>query len=44
MRLKFAFIVPRVLELSYTSHSMPPFVRDLGYEDPPFAWETEGYG
>src|ERR1700730_11894523 len=26
-----AFIVPRVLELSYTSHSMAPFARDLGY-------------
>lgn len=34
-----AVIVPRVLELSYTSHSMAPFARDLGYEGPPFAWD-----
>ena len=36
-----AFIVPRVLELSYTSHSMAPFARDLGYEGPPFAWDED---
>ena len=35
------FIVPRVLELSYTSHSMAPFARDLGYEGPPFAWDED---
>src|SRR5262249_60465127 len=29
-----SFIVPRVLELSYTSCSMTPFARDLGYEGP----------
>jgi hypothetical protein len=34
-----AFIVPRVLELTYTSHSMAPFGRDLGYEGPPFKWD-----
>lgn len=33
------FIVPRVLELTYTSHSMAPFARDLGYDGPPFAWD-----
>ncbi len=31
-----AFIVPRVLELTYTSHAMTPFARDLGYEGKPF--------
>ena len=36
-----AFIVPRVLELSYTSHSMAPFARDLGYEGSPFAWDED---
>lgn len=36
-----AFIVPRVLELTYTSHSMAPFARDLGYEAPPFAWDED---
>ena len=33
------FIVPRVLELTYTSHSMAPFARDLGYDGPPFKWD-----
>lgn len=35
------FIVPRVLELTYTSHSMAPYARDLGYEGPPFAWDED---
>lgn len=33
------FIVPRVVELSFTSHAMIPFARDLGYEGEPFAWD-----
>jgi hypothetical protein len=36
-----AFIVPRVLELTYTSYSMAPFAHDLGYDGPPFAWNEE---
>jgi hypothetical protein len=36
-----AFIVPRVLELTYTSHSMEPFARDLGYNGLPFAWDED---
>jgi hypothetical protein len=36
-----AFIVPYVLELTYTSHSLAPFARDLGYSGPPFAWDVE---
>lgn len=35
------FIVPRVLELTYTSHSLAPFARDLGYEGPPFPWDED---
>ena len=34
-----AFVVQRVLELTYTSHSMAHFARDLGYDGPPFAWD-----
>lgn len=36
-----------VLELTYTSHDMAPFARDMGYMDdagivkPPFAWDEE---
>jgi hypothetical protein len=35
------FIVSRVLELTYTSHSLGCFARDLGYDGPPFAWNEE---
>mgnify|MGYP001182008205 CR=1 FL=1 len=34
-----AFITPKVLELTYTSHSLAPFARDLGHDGPPFAWD-----
>ena len=36
-----AFIVPRALELTYTSHAMAPFARDLGYDGPPFIWDED---
>lgn len=36
-----AYIVPRVLELAYTSHDIAPFARDLGYDGPPFSWDTD---
>jgi hypothetical protein len=36
-----AFVVPRVLELTYTSYSMAPFARDLGYSGAPFAWNED---
>jgi len=35
------FIVPRVLELTYTSYSMTPFARDLGHLGPPFLWNED---
>jgi hypothetical protein len=35
------FILPRVLELTYTSHSMTPFARDLDYDGSPFSWNDE---
>jgi hypothetical protein len=34
-----SFIVPRVLELTYTSHAMTPFAHDLRFEGPPFRWD-----
>jgi hypothetical protein len=40
-RVDLGFIVPRVLELTYTSHAMTPFARDLGYNGPPFAWDED---
>ncbi len=36
-----AFIVPRVLELTYTSHAMAPFASDLGYDGTPFTWDED---
>ncbi len=30
-----------VLRLTYTSHDMAPFARDLGYDGPPFVWNEE---
>ena len=35
------FIVPRVLELTYTSHSLRPFALDLGYDGEPFPFDPE---
>jgi hypothetical protein len=36
-----AFITPRVVELTYSSHSMAPFARDLGFNGLPFRWDEE---
>jgi hypothetical protein len=38
---RLAFLTPKVLELTYTSHSLAPFARDLGYDGPPFAWDED---
>ena len=38
---ELAFINPRVLELTYTSHSMRPWADDLGYTGSPFAFDSE---
>ncbi|CCJ05602.1 Eco57I restriction-modification methylase domain-containing protein [Methylocystis sp. SC2] len=35
------FVTLRVLELTYTSHSLAPFARDLDYDGPPFAWNED---
>ena len=35
------FIVPRVLELTYTAHDLDDFARDLGWDGPPFRWDEE---
>lgn len=34
-----SFIVPRVLELTYTSYSMAPFAGDLNFNGQPFRWD-----
>jgi len=35
------YIVPRVLELTYTSHSLKPWAEDLGSHGEPFRWDEE---
>lgn len=35
------FIVPRVLELTYTAWDLKPFAEDLGYDGPPFRWDED---
>ncbi|MDI9526086.1 MAG: N-6 DNA methylase [Pseudomonadota bacterium] len=37
--LDLAFIVPRVLELTYTSHDLKHWAADLGYTGPPFSFD-----
>jgi hypothetical protein len=34
-------IAARVLELTYTSHSLSGIARDLGYDGPPFPWDED---
>ena len=38
---EIAFITPRVLELTYTSHSMRPWAEDLGHAGAPFAFDPD---
>jgi len=38
---RLAFIVPKLLELTFTSHCLAPFARDLGYDGPPFVWDED---
>jgi hypothetical protein len=35
------FILPRVLELTYTAHDLKPWAEDLGYGGPPFIFDPE---
>lgn len=35
------FVTSRVLELTYTSHAMRPWVEDLGYTGKSFGWDEE---
>lgn len=36
-----SFIVPRVLELTYTAHDLSGWAQDLGYNGPPFAFDPD---
>jgi len=37
-----AWLVSRVLELTYTAYDLEPFATDCGYSGPPFRWDEEG--
>ena len=36
-----AYIVPRVLELTYTAHDLALWAQDLGYDGPPYAFNPD---
>ena len=36
-----AWLLPRVLELTYTAWDLEPFARDCGWSGPPFRWDEE---
>jgi hypothetical protein len=36
-----AWLLPRVLELTFTAWDLEPFARDCGYDGPPFRWDEE---
>src|SRR5262249_52940539 len=36
-----AWLIPRVLELTYTAWDLEPFATDCGYDGPPFCWDEE---
>ncbi len=36
-----SYIVPRVLELTYTAHDLKPWAEDLGYDGEPFPWDPD---
>lgn len=36
-----AFIVPRVLELTYTAHDLEAWAQDLGFDGPPFVFNPQ---
>lgn len=38
---RLTFITPKVLELTYTSHSLTAFARDLGHDGLPFVWDED---
>ena len=38
---EIAFVTPRVLELTYTSHSMRPWAEDMGHTGAPFSFDLD---
>lgn len=38
---RLTFVLERAIELIYTAYDLAPFARDLGYEGPPFRWNSD---
>ncbi len=38
---RLRFLLPKTLELTYTSRAIAPFAHDLGFDGPPFSWNEE---
>ena len=36
----YDWLLPRILELTYTAWDLEPFARDCGYDGPPFRWDA----
>jgi hypothetical protein len=36
-----SWLIPRILELTYTAYDLEFFARNCGYDGPPFRWDTE---
>jgi len=39
--IKRSFLLPRLLELTYTAWDLKPFAKDCNYDGPPFRWNEE---
>jgi len=37
--LAYEWLIPNVLELTYTAWDLEPFAKDVGYDGPPFRWD-----
>jgi len=35
------FLLPRILELTYTAWDMQPFAQECGWDGPPFCWDEQ---
>ena len=38
---QLAFLIPRIVELIYTSYSLSSWAKDIGYDGPPFGWDED---
>ena len=41
LRALTAWLLPRVVELTYTAWDLQPFAADCGFDGPPFRWDEE---